>query len=208
VILTSDHGEQLGEHHMLDHQYSLYQTVLRVPLIVRAPGRLAPGREERPVMSFDLFPTLLELTGIAAPSDLRSAAVSLLAPQRGRVRFAEDPSTPGIGIAHVLSLHPGWDPRPFQRRLRTLVAGDHKLIWGSDGRRELYDLKADPLEARNLVEEQPQLAARLETDLDRYFDALQHCTMPALPHHKRQLTPEQQELLKGLGYLDDDAPRP
>ena len=43
VILTSDHGEQLGEHHMLDHQYSVYQTVLHVPLVVRAPGRLAPG---------------------------------------------------------------------------------------------------------------------------------------------------------------------
>ena len=55
VILTSDHGEQLGEHHMLDHQYSVYQTLLRVPLIVRAPGRLAagpgaaPGDELRPV---------------------------------------------------------------------------------------------------------------------------------------------------------------
>ena len=70
VILTSDHGEQLGEHHMLDHQYSVYQTLLHVPLIVRAPGRLAPGRESRPVMSFDLFPTLLELTGIAAPPGL------------------------------------------------------------------------------------------------------------------------------------------
>ena len=132
--------------------------------------------------------------------------MSLLAPQPDRVRFAEDPSTPEIGIAQVLPLHPGWDPRPFQRRLRTLVVGAHKLIWGSDGRRELYDLKADPLEAHDLLRDQPEVAARLEADLDRYFDALAHCTMPAQPHPKRQLTPEQQELLKGLGYLDDEAP--
>ena len=208
VILTSDHGEQLGEHHMLDHQYSLYQALLHVPLIVRAPGRLAPGRETRPVMSFDLFPTLLELTGVDAPPGLRSRAVSLLAPQQDRVRFAEDPSTPKIGIAQVLPLHPGWDPRPFQRRLRTLVVGDHKLIWGSDGRRALYDLKADPQEARDLIRNQPELAAQLETELDRYFETLARCEMPSHPHEKQQMPAQQRELLKGLGYLDDDAPRP
>jgi arylsulfatase A-like enzyme len=208
VILTADHGEQLGEHHMLDHQYSVYQTLLHVPLIVRAPGRLAPGRDPNPVMSFDLFPTLLELTGVAAPSGLRSQAVSLLAPQPGRVRFAEDPSTPKIGMAQVMPLHPGWDPSPFQRRLRTLVVGTHKLIWGSDGRRELYDLSADPLETRDLIRDQPELATQLGAELDRYFEVLAHCTMPSHPHQKQQLTPEQQELLKGLGYLDDDAPQP
>jgi arylsulfatase A-like enzyme len=184
----------------------VYQTLLHVPLIVRAPGRLAPGRETRPVMSFDLFPTLLELTGVAPPPGLRSAAVSLLAPQPDRVRFAEDPATPQIGIAQVLPLHPGWNPRPFQRRLRTLVVGAHKLIWGSDGRRELYDLKSDPLEAHDRFREQPELAAGLESQLGRYFESLTRCTMPAQPHPKRQLTPEQQELLKGLGYLEDDAP--
>jgi len=208
VILTSDHGEQLGEHHMLDHQYSVYQSVLHVPLVVRAPGRLEPGRETRPVMSFDLFPTLLELTGVAAPPGLRSHAVSLLSPQTDRVRFAEDPSTPSIGIAQVAPLHPGWDPRPFQRRLRTLVVGAHKLIWGSDGRRALYDLEADPQETRNLIRDQPGLAAQLETQLDRYFETLALCEMPSHPHEKRQMTAEQRELLKGLGYLDDDAPQP
>jgi arylsulfatase A-like enzyme len=207
VVLTSDHGEQLGEHHMLDHQYSVYQTLLRVPLVVRAPGRLAPGAEARPVMSFDLFPTLLELTGVAPPPGLRSTAVSLLSPQPDRVRFAEDPSTPKIGIAQVLPLHPSFDPRPFQRRLRTLVAGGDKLIQGSDGRRELYDLRADPLENQDRSREQPELAARLESQLDRYQESLARCTKPAQPHPKRQLTPEQQELLKGLGYLDDEAPR-
>ena len=208
VILTADHGEQLGEHHMLDHQYSVYQTLLHVPLIVKAPGRLAAGRETLPVMSFDLFPTLLELTGIAAPPGLRSRAVSLLAPQQDRVRFAEDPSTPKIGIAQVWPLHPTWDPRPFQRRLRTLVVGTHKLIWGSDGRRALYDLKADPLETHDLLRAQPELAAQLQAELDRYFETLARCETPRHPHEKQQMTGEQREMLKGLGYLDDDPPRP
>jgi hypothetical protein len=111
-------------------------------------------------------------------------------------------------MAQVMPLHPGWDPSPFQRRLRTLVVGTHKLIWGSDGRRELYDLSADPLETRDLIRDQPELATQLGAELDRYFEVLAHCTMPSHPHQKQQLTPEQQELLKGLGYLDDDAPQP
>ncbi|HEY8154639.1 MAG TPA: sulfatase [Myxococcota bacterium] len=207
VILTADHGDQLGEHHMLDHQYSVYQTLLHVPLIILAPGRLAPGRDPSPVMSFDLFPTLLELTGVAAPPDLRSQAVSLLSPRQDRVRFAEDPAMTSIGIAQILPQYPGWDPRSFQRRLRTLVIGAHKLIWGSDGRRELYDLSADPMETRDLIRDQPELAAKLGAELDRYFETLARCKMPSHPH-QRQLTAEQQELLKGLGYLDDDAPKP
>jgi arylsulfatase A-like enzyme len=192
---------------MLDHQYSVYQTVLHVPLVVRAPGRLAPGRDSSPVMSFDLFPTLLNLTGIAPPPGLRSHAVSLLSPQRDRVRFAEEPATPDVGIAQVLSQHPGWDPTPFRRRLRTLVVGTHKLIWRSDGRRELYDLAADPLETRDLIRDQPELAAQLGTQLDRYFETLERCQPPSQPH-KRQLSAEQIELLQGLGYLEEEPPQP
>jgi hypothetical protein len=123
------------------------------------------------------------------------------------VRFAEDPAMTSIGIAQILPQYPGWDPRSFQRRLRTLVIGAHKLIWGSDGRRELYDLSADPMETRDLIRDQPELAAKLGAELDRYFETLARCKMPSHPH-QRQLTAEQQELLKGLGYLDDDAPKP
>jgi len=208
VIVTADHGEQLGEQHMLDHQYSVYQAVLRVPLILYAPGRVAPGHETRPVMTFDLFPTLLELTGTAPPPDSRSHALSLLAPQAERVRFAEEPATPKIGIAQVAPLHPGWDPSPFQRRLRALIEGSHKLIWGSDGRRALYDLASDPHETRDLAADQPELAAKLAADLDRYFATLDHCKMPSRPHDRRQMTPEQKELLKGLGYIEEDARDP
>jgi arylsulfatase A-like enzyme len=49
VVLTADHGEQLGEHHMFDHQYSLFDTVLRVPLVISDPSRFEPGRDPRPV---------------------------------------------------------------------------------------------------------------------------------------------------------------
>ncbi len=205
VVLTADHGEQLGEQHMLDHQYSVYQAVLRVPLVIYAPGRVAPGHETRPVMNFDLFPTLLDLAGIAPPMGPRSHAMSLLAPQSDRVRFAEEPATPKTGIEQVARVHPGWDAIGFQRRLRTLIEGTQKLVWGSDGRQEMYDLATDPYETRNQIDAQPEIAAKLGADLDRYFATFTRCQMPSRPVDRRQTPPEQQDLLKGLGYLEDDV---
>jgi len=91
--------------------------------------------------------------------------------------------------------------KPGRKRLFDLAIGKRPA-------EELYDLKADPQEAHDLLRDQPELAAQLETELDRYFEALARCEMPSHPHPKQQMTAEQLELLKGLGYLDDDAPRP
>jgi arylsulfatase A-like enzyme len=198
VILTSDHGEHLGEQHMLDHQHSIYQPLLRVPLIVRSPAFPA-GREGRPVMSFDLFPTLLELTGVAAPPGLASHAVSLLHPETGRVRFAEEPSPSELGVRMVLERHPDWDPAPWLRRLRSLVVGGDKLIAASDGSRKLFDLALDPLELDDLEPQQPKLADSLQAALEDYSASLRSCT-PAEPTDV-PLTPEQRKLLESLGYV-------
>ena len=64
VVLLGDHGDHLGEHHMLDHQFSVYEPLMRIPLVVQYPKRFAPGRDPRPVTNLDLFPTLLELAGL------------------------------------------------------------------------------------------------------------------------------------------------
>jgi arylsulfatase A-like enzyme len=198
VVLTSDHGEHLGEQHMLDHQYSLYQPLLHVPLVLHFPARVSAGREERPVASFDLFPTLLELTGVAPPTGLRSQAASLLHPPTARPRMAEDPAPARVPITMVRQAHADWNPEPWERRLRALIEEPHKLIVGSDGRRELYDLAADPLEQRDLVAERPEVASRLERALESRAATLATGEVgPAPP----ELTPEQIERLKALGYL-------
>ena len=91
VVVTSDHGEHLGEHHMLEHQFSLYEGLIHVPLIIRYPPKFAAGREPRPVSNLDLFPTLLELAGIGLPSGSLNKGISLLSPEKDRLRLAEYP---------------------------------------------------------------------------------------------------------------------
>jgi len=199
VVLTSDHGEHLGEQHMFDHQYSIYQPLLRVPLIVHAPGRFAPGRESRPVMNFDIFPTLLELAGIEPPADLTSQAVSLLHPRANRVRFAEEPSSSVLGVKMILEKHPDFDADPWLRNLRALIVGSHKLIWASDGSRELFDLEHDPWETEDLVNAETEIADSLSAAIERYYASLQLCVPGETI--EIELSPEQEEFLRSLGYM-------
>ncbi|MCB1269705.1 MAG: sulfatase-like hydrolase/transferase, partial [Microthrixaceae bacterium] len=65
LVVTSDHGENLGEHGLVDHVFSLYRTTTQVPLIVRAPGLLEPGtRVAAPVQLTDVFATLARRAGV------------------------------------------------------------------------------------------------------------------------------------------------
>lgn len=200
IVLTGDHGEHLGEHHLLDHQFSLYEELLRVPLVLYFPDRVAPGRETAQVVNFDIFPTLIELAGITPPPGIPAHAKSLLAPQKNRLRLAEYPSDFCAAINSVKAAHANWDPTPFRRRLTAFYHGDFKLIWASDGTHELYDLSDDPQEARNL-------AASNETDLERMQDLLRKVIkgFNLFDYSKAELpdmSQEQLERLRALGYTD------
>lgn len=171
VIVTSDHGEHLGEHHMLDHQFSVYDVLLRVPLIVHYPAKFAPGRESRPVMTHDLFPTLLEIIGLPAPEKTASA-ISLLHPAEARDRLAGYPTPFTEGLSLVKRRNKDFDFKPWNRGLRAFQSGEFKLIAGTDKRDELYNLKLDPGELQNLIAGQPEIAKRLHEQLEAHLRLL------------------------------------
>lgn len=145
VAVAADHGEALGEHGELTHGLLLYEPTLHVPLILRAPGRLAPRVVRTPVSLVDLAPTLAGLLGKTfagpgmKPRDGRDLAADLLA---GR--------EPGAGEVYAESQYPaifGWSPLAALRRR------DLKYI--SAPRPELYDLAKDPKETINLLDRGP-----------------------------------------------------
>jgi arylsulfatase A-like enzyme len=205
VVLTADHGEHLGEHHMMDHQYSLYGPAINVPLLLHYPARVEPGRDARPVMNYDLFPTILELVGLEPPPGLASRARSLLAPASRRVRVAEYPAVFEDPLRAVHSEYPSWDPSPFSRRLRAYHDHPYKLIWGEDGRHELYQVERDPLEMINLAGQEPATTKRMVDSLERIMGGLERpgnsLSTPTEP------SAEHMKMLEGLGYVigDDDA---
>jgi hypothetical protein len=91
------------------------------------------------------------------------------------------------------------DEHYFHRGLRSLHDGKWKLIWGSDGRHELYDLEADPMETNDLVAQLPAQAAAMEAHLQSLLDDL-----PKVGDAEAtgELDAETQEQLRALGYIE------
>jgi len=147
VVLLSDHGFHLGEHGGLWRKDTLFEEALHVPLIVASPHMRQPGVPARGIVELlDLYPTLLELTGLPAPKQ----------PLDGRslLPLVDDPARPGKAAA--FSLRSASASR-FGRSVRT---ERFRLTEWPDGTRELYDIAADPGEARNLAAA-PEQAANL-----------------------------------------------
>jgi arylsulfatase A-like enzyme len=199
VILTSDHGEHLGEQHMLDHQYSVYESLMRVPLVVYHPGSFNPGRDNRPVMNSDIFPTLLELTGIKIPKEVQRQTVSLLSPLDKRVRIGECPAYSKHPFRTIKSLYPSFDTTPWKQRLRAVYLSNKKYIWSSKGKNMLFDLASDPGETKNLINVDKDSANKLEENHGRWLKNLQTIKIEAKKYNG--LSEEERNQLESLGYL-------
>jgi choline-sulfatase len=154
VVVVGDHGESLGEHGEETHSMFVYESDLRVPLILWRPGTIPAGVVVRePVRLTDLAPTVLDLVG-APPLAVPSGRTLVSAMEGGR----SDP--PGVYAETLLpQFYMGWAP------LRSIREERWKFIEAP--RPELYDLQRDPAEMRNLYAAEPQRAAALRRELDR-----------------------------------------
>ncbi|HWM86100.1 MAG TPA: sulfatase [Kofleriaceae bacterium] len=154
VVVTSDHGEGLGDHGTRNHSATLYNSEIRVPLVVAGPG-IQPRRIARPVGTTDLAPTIIDLAGFAPPGMPAMDGVSLAPLLRGEPPRGP-PDDRGEAYAAMIA------DRSVATSARALMAGRHKLIWREeDGIVELYDLPADPGELRDLAARLPDVKAGL-----------------------------------------------
>ena len=190
LVVTSDHGEGLGEHEETLHGFFTYQSTLRIPLLVRGPG-IKPGtRVDSTVRLVDVFPTVLDLLGVAAPPEARFSGVSLAPALRGEANPAE-PVTYAESLVPLL--HFGWSD------LRAVREGRWKYIQAP--RPELYDLAADPGERNNLVAAQPSRALAMRGALRRFLDQERQASTRA-PVGSIELL----EKLGALGYVGGRGP--
>lgn len=191
IIVTSDHGEAFGEHQIYFSR-DLYEPTLRVPLIVVPPERPVTSVVRAQVKLTDLAPTVLDAAQIK-PYDPMDG-VSLLPWIRGSTVGESGPA---------FAIKPA-ESREFFKESHAVLHGRMKLIQRTDGWEdqdrwtsgfsELYDLGSDPKELRDLIEERPEDRGRLESLLKQH-----------LPEHgsrRLDLTKEQLERLRSLGYMD------
>ena len=152
VVVTSDHGEGLGDHGARFHSTTLYNSEIRVPLVVAGPG-IAAKRVKQPVGLVDLAPTLLDLAGFVPPGMPQMDGVSLAPILRG-----EEPAKVDNGEAYSVMLA----DRSVSRTIRALVAGRYKLIEEEGRSPELYNLLRDKKEKRNLAKEKPEILREMQ----------------------------------------------
>ena len=202
LIITSDHGENIGHHRLMDHQLCLYDSLLRVPLILRFPPRLPAGEKiDRHVELIDLLPAILEICGLPFEGDYHLDGTNLLNDREDfkkqfflaeyfrhdkmKQRFEED--------------YPDFDFTPFYRRLKAIRRDGYKYIWSSDGRDELYHVKEDREETENLIDTFPDRASQMKNDLLKILE-----TMTAVGPMENILPLDERTLkhLEALGYAE------
>jgi choline-sulfatase len=180
IVVAADHGESLGEHGELTHGLLLYQATLRVPWLLAAPGLLAPRAVAEPVSLADLGPTVAGLLGrpLPGPLDGRDLGGVLLA--------GGQPAAADLYAESRYALRFGWSPLAALRR------GPLKYVEAP--RSELYDLAADPAEARDLRGSRRRDANELREALAAL--AREERQAPAAPADA-----ESRALIESLGYV-------
>jgi len=183
VVVCADHGDENGEHNLLDHQLCVYNTLIHVPLIFWYPKGIKGGKvEKRPVQLSDVAPTILNLAGLEKIRKQQKQMKGLdlfkeVSKQKApRALFCED----GVPRLIIRNMLPNVTPEqytPFLRRLKCIIFDGWKYIWSSDGRDELYDLEKDHGETKNLIERRPDktkdLYARLRKWVRSYGEELE-----------------------------------
>jgi choline-sulfatase len=178
VAVLADHGESLGEHGEETHGFFLYQSTLRVPLVMAGPGVPSGERRRGPARTADVMPTLLKLASVDVPAGLDGT--DALAGGASRESYAETQYPQTLG----------WAP------LHAYRVGALKLI--DAPRPELYDLGTDPAEAHDLAASSPADVTRLRGTLAAFRQG-ERTTASASE-------PEVAERLRALGYVGNAPP--
>jgi arylsulfatase A-like enzyme/Flp pilus assembly protein TadD len=181
VVITSDHGESLGEHGERTHGLFAYDATLRVPLVMWAAGRIRPGTFSRTMRLVDVAPTVIDLVGAPAMADVDGRSIRPFV--AGEQRF-EDPGSYFEALDANLTRH--WAP------LTGIVRQQTKLI--DLPIPELYDLSADPGERTNLYARQRERAR----DLERRLDLV---TRGAAASSPSAIDADAEARLRALGYV-------
>ncbi|MCK5557109.1 MAG: sulfatase, partial [Candidatus Hydrogenedentes bacterium] len=180
VMITSDHGEELFDHESIGHGPTLYEEVIRVPLIMWQKRFERPGTTVDSYVSLvDIVPTVLNVCGIESSGTLRGKPLLPL----------EDRVSSDTVWAEVD------EEKLFYAHKRALIWNNWKMIT-STRRHELYDIVADPRETNNLYRAKKELAKELLSRMDDFSQKLERRMAPVLKIDARKLRE-----LESLGYV-------
>jgi len=204
VIVSADHGEELHDRGNWGHGFTLYEELIRVPLIVRLPGgpELSRGREPLPVSLVDILPTIGEVAGLdlippGAPGQ------SLLQPEEDRIlrsgiwgTRAPDFYAVSRGPHKYIYLNGMPQSQGARNRKRLFMVKD------APGDEMFFHLERDPGERHNLAGDAPEMEALLRQDLFRWLSEMGATARPPSEEQGR-IDREMEEKLRAMGYMKE-----
>jgi tetratricopeptide (TPR) repeat protein len=202
IVVAGDHGEGLGDHGERTHGMLLYDSTLRVPLIVMAPGRPA-GRRDDPVSLTDLAPTILRAAGVTPPDVMKGRDL------HEQVRLKPD-TTDAARLKPDTTENAGRDAGSVRVQADLYAETEYPRVAGwsplqalTDGRwmairagasTEVYDLQNDPREDHDVAAAQPAIAAAMASRAEVLHTS-------ATTSRAHTISADARERLRALGYV-------
>ena len=199
-IVTSDHGENIGDHGLMDHQYALYDTLLHVPLFIHG-GPFENDDIDDLIQLVNLPPTILDTLDIEAPEFRKQMQGTSFHPDATESRE--------FAVADYMAPQPSMDAltkrvgnlpdhvQKYNRSLRAIRTDQHKYIRGSDGSTELYDVQSDPGETKEISDNNEDVVEALDEELDEWLDSFEHAEATG----DVSMDDDTKSRLEDLGYL-------
>lgn len=196
IALTADHGEGLGEHGESTHGYFIYDSTIRIPLLLKPASAVPAGDIKTCVSLVDLAPALLRLAGIPVPSSMQGTDLG------GSIVSGQEPPAHAVYAETMYPLlHLGWNP------LRALISqkAAQPATWEAvkyihAPHPELYDVASDPGEMRNEYSSHQAEAAARRDELEGFVRAHAPAKPPAA---RAPVSAETAELFASLGYVGE-----
>lgn len=185
VIITADHGEMLGEHGEQTHDFFIYQSALRIPLMIKPPGSVSAVRRGEVTGLIDVFPTVCGLVGVDPPAGIDGVDLAPLSDDQ-----------PPVETDRTLYCECVTPKMYNAAPLRGLVSKRWKYI--ESPRAELYDVTADPAESINLADVEVEMAQQMSEQLRRLADESASQVSNASPV---ALGSDATQKLQSLGYV-------
>jgi arylsulfatase A-like enzyme len=180
VLVASDHGDEFMDHGGMGHGHSLYEELVRCPAILSWPGTIPSGiASDEWIENIDLVPTVLELLSIDLPREIQGKSL--------RPIFSGKMSSQPV----------------FSEMRGVAVHSERWKLWQRPtGVLSLFDMGRDPLEKKNVAQEEPEILAALQEELERWQQNLTKPPPPAVSVETVTLDSQTVGMLRSLGYLE------
>jgi len=157
ILITSDHGENLGDHQLASHAFCLYDTLIHIPLIINFPKYTSSRKRISNIVStVDIFPTLISILNIERKDAIDGRN---LIPFEERIYHKHILAEYGPPIPQIKTMErlcPNFNSNIYNKSLKCIRSADFKYLIASDGKAEWYDMKNDPNESKNIINEIPE----------------------------------------------------